>query len=289
MFVENFKAKVNKKVSELVCEKYSVSYNEFMKILRNKDIKINGRRISSDEVASAGDEITFYHKNDFADKKIDIVFEDENVIVVFKPRKIEVQTENLDSENDLKTKLKEQIKSDVYAVHRLDKNTTGLVIFAKNEMAKNSLDRALKERTLEKHYLTLVVGQSKERENLTAFLKKDAEKSLVYISDFPQKGYEKIETRYKKLEFNGNLSLLDVELVTGKTHQIRAHLSHIGLPILGDEKYGCSEINKNYKLKYQCLCAYKIKFNFGGEDYLSYLNGKIIELDKTKIDFLKLL
>ena len=107
------------------------------------------------------------------------------------------------------------------------------------------------------------------------------------MSDKKLSGYEEIKTNYKKVSSDGGFSVLEVELVTGKTHQIRAHLSHIGYPILGDEKYGNDEINKKYKKKYQCLCAYKLKFNFDKNDYLSYMNGVVIELQKDKIEFLK--
>ena len=125
----------------------------------------------------------------------------------------------------------------------------------------------------------------KQEDILTAYLKKDAKKSLVYISDSEQKGYDKIITKYKVLKESNSLSLVEVKLVTGKTHQIRAHLSHIGHFIIGDEKYGESKINKQYKKRYQCLCAYKIKFTFNESSTLYYLNDMVIELEKEKIDF----
>ena len=110
---------------------------------------------------------------------------------------------------------------------------------------------------------------------------------MVSISDKKETGYEEIKTNYKVLEQVDDCSILEVELITGNTHQIRAHLSHIGYPILGDEKYGNAEINRMHKKKYQCLCSYKFIFHFEENNYLFYLNNKIVELDKDKIDFLK--
>lgn len=285
MRVEKFNAEKEENISKLILDKFPFcSHGRIMKAIRNKDIKVDGKRIGTDEKASEGAEITLYlNEDDYA--KVEIVFEDENIVVANKPRRLETISEN--STATLFDELK-KTRETLFAVHRLDMNTTGLVVFAKNNEAKKSLDDAFKNRTLEKFYVCLASGKMKKyQDELIAYLKKDEKKSLAIISSAPLSGYAKIQTNYKVLKEAEDVSVLEVELVTGKTHQIRAHLAHIMHPIVGDEKYGDREVNRKYKSRYQCLCAYKIVFHFKENDYLSYLNGKQISLDLEKIDFLK--
>ena len=203
-------------------------------------------------------------------------------MVVNKPAEIEVV-----GENSLTSELCKYYNSNFIApCHRLDRNTTGLVLFAKNEEALNILLDKFKNHEIEKHYQALVYGIPRKKEDtLTAYLFKDAKKSLVYISDVPKKGYEKIITSYKVISCNNknNTSLLDVNLHTGKTHQIRAHLAHIGYPIIGDGKYGINKINKQFGYKTQQLCSSYIKFNFKTDaKILNYLSNKDVSLlDRT--------
>ena len=126
---------------------------------------------------------------------------------------------------------------------------------------------------------------NKKEERLEAYLFKDQKKSQVYISDTFKKGYQKIITKYTVLEKRkDNTALLDVEIETGRTHQIRAHLAYIGYPIIGDGKYGKNEINKQFSKKYQMLCSYKLKFNFQSESgVLAYLKGKEIQLENINM------
>lgn len=275
-YIEN---KREQKLSKLIENELKLGYNQIQKLIRNKDIKLNGKRVSKDIDLQVGDKVEVYT----FENKIKIIFENDDLVVVFKPRNIETISERGD---DLITKLEKQIGIDLFAVHRLDRNTQGLIIFAKNEKSKESLDKAIKNRKLEKFYLAKVVGVPKNaHEELVAYLKKDDKKSMVFVSDEQLQGFEQIKTNYQVLSHDDDFSILEVELVTGKTHQIRAHLSHIGYPILGDEKYGNSEINKKFNKKYQCLCAYKLIFHFEKGDYLSYMNGQKIELNKSEIDF----
>ena len=170
--------------------------------------------------------------------------------------------------------------------HRLDRNTTGLVLYAKNKESLDILLSKFKNHEIEKHYLAWVYGIPKEKhKRLEAYLFKDNKKSMVYISDVFKKGYQKIITTYTILEKKkDNTSILDVEIETGRTHQIRAHLAHIGYPIIGDGKYGKNEINKTFNRRTQMLCSYKLKFNFKNDSgLLEYLKGKEFVLNTKMI------
>ncbi len=282
MVLKKIKCEKTQRLSKLISDELGIGFNQVQKIIRNKDVKVDGKRVSKDLDLVVGQIIDVYYEQ----KNIEVKFENDDIVVVFKPRNIETISEKND--NDLITSLTEQLGREIYAVHRLDRNTQGLVVFAKNLKAKDSLDRVIKDRKLEKFYYAMVCGvPEKHEENLIAYLKKDELKNQVYVSDKKQSGYEEIKTNYKLIACDGEKSLLQVELVTGKTHQIRAHLSHIGFPILGDEKYGNSDINKKYKKRYQDLCAFKLVFHFDANDYLASLDGLEIELQKNEIDFLK--
>ena len=271
-----------KKLNKVILEELSnINYPTFCKLLRKKDIKINGKRINKDVLVYENDKIDIYLPKELEDVKIelDIVYEDENILVINKPANIEVTGTN--SLTELINKQYTNCEFKPQPCHRIDRNTTGLVMFAKNEKTLRILLEKFKKHEIEKHYLALIYGiPNKKEERLEAYLFKDQKKSQVYISDTFKKGYQKIITKYTILEKReDNTALLDVEIETGRTHQIRAHLSHIGYPIVGDGKYGKNEINKQFSKKHQMLCSYKLKFNFRTESgILSYLKGKEIEL-----------
>ena len=275
-----------KKLNKVILEELSnVNYPTFCKLLRKKDIKVNGKRINKDILVYENDRISVYLPKELEDIQInlDIVYEDENIFVINKPANIEVTGRN--SLTEIINKQYTNCEFKPQPCHRIDRNTTGLVMFAKNEEALEILLEKFRNHEIEKHYLALVYGiPNKKEERLEAYLFKDNKKAQVYISDTFKKGYQKIITKYTVLEKRkDNTALLDVEIETGRTHQIRAHLAHIGYPIIGDGKYGKNEINKQFGKKYQMLCSYKLKFNFESESgKLTYLKGKEIILNIVK-------
>ena len=272
----------NKKLDKFLKDNLqNLSNNLFYKTLRKKDIKINGKRVSENVTVFENDKIQVYISDTLLEGSVnlDIIYEDKNILLINKPINIEVTGQN--SLTDVVHRLYKLQEFLPMPCHRLDRNTSGLILFAKNQTALDILLDKFKHHEIEKHYLALVYGVPKKKsERLISYLFKDSSKSLVYISDVPKKGYLKIITSYSLIESINNTSLLDVEIETGRTHQIRAHLSYIGLPIIGDGKYGINEINKKFKAKTQKLVSYKLKFSFIKDSgILNYLNGKSFEID----------
>ena len=284
-----------KKLNKFLLENVpNLTYGLFCNTLRKKDIKINGKRVNKDCIIYEGDEILAYINNNALNEKsenkirniiqnLDIIFEDENILILNKPSNIEVT-----GNNSLTSIVHSQFKNAKFKpmpCHRIDRNTTGLVLFAKNEESLNILLEKFKNHEIEKHYLALVYGIPKiKNKKYEAYLFKDNKMSMVYISDIPKKGYSKIVTSFSVLEtYKNNTSLLDIQIETGKTHQIRAHLAYLGYPIIGDGKYGKNTINKEFNQKYQLLCSYKLKFNFtSNSNILNYLSGEEFSLPIKK-------
>ena len=268
----------NKRLDKFIFDKFpSLSSGLFYKTLRKKDFRVNDNRISENIILNTGDEIKVFISDELLENNVSLptIYEDDKILVIDKPTNIEVVGENS------VTSILEKKYPYIKPCHRLDRNTTGLVLFAKNEESLNILLDKFKNHEIEKHYRATVYGIPKiKKAKLEAFLFKDSKKSLVYISGEPKKGYQKIITSYEviKEDKKQNISVLDVKLETGRTHQIRAHLAYVGLPIIGDGKYGKNEINKKFNKKTQLLESYSLKFNFSSpSSILSYLNGKIIK------------
>ncbi len=269
------------------------------KSIRNKRIKINGKRAEISARLNAGDMVQMYINDEFFDDapenefmsvspELSIIYEDENIILIDKKNGMVVHEDDKSTVDTLINRLKRYLyekgeylpeKENSFApalCNRLDRNTGGIVIAAKNAEALRILNQKIRDRELEKLYLCIVVGAPPEKHGiLTAYLEKYPDENIVRVSDRRSPVGKTIITEYRVLRSSGDLSLLEVKLHTGRTHQIRAHMAHIGCPLLGDGKYGINRINKQYKIKTQALYSYKLRFDFktsGGA--LDYLNGK---------------
>ncbi len=272
------------------------------KLMRKKRIKLNGAKAEPNTVLKEGDVLRFYlseellskeplsAKTDFRDisSEINVIYEDENILLVDKPAGLVVHEDNDNTADTLINRVLSYLyRKSEYApelensfapalVNRIDRNTSGIVIAAKNAESLRVLNQKVRDRELQKLYLCAVRGIPEPRSaTLTAYLKKLSEENRVLISDKPRSDYLTIRTKYRVLESRGELSLVEVDLLTGRTHQIRAHFAHIGHALLGDGKYGDNAFNKRYGAKFQALCSYKLKFAFTTDaGCLEYLNGR---------------
>ncbi len=284
------------------------------KFIRTKKIKVNRARTAQNYILCEGDEIQLFIRDEFFASpekddgalsrivpKLNIVYEDENIILLNKRPGVLVHEDTEGADNTLIM----HVKAYLYAsgeydpkneqsfapalCNRIDRNTGGIVIAAKNAEALRVMNEKIKNNELSKFYLCAVRGTPKrDSAELHGYLKKNSTDNLVQVRDEYFSGSKEIITRYKTLcKKNGN-SLVEVELVTGRTHQIRAHMAHIGNPLLGDGKYGVNRDEKHKGYKHQALYAYKLVFDkVGSDNLLSYLEGKSFEINKADVWFLK--
>lgn len=283
------------------------------KYIRTKKIKVNGKRAEQNQMLIEGDEITLYIRDEFFDSpendtgalgritpKLSVIYEDENIMLLNKRPGVLVHEDDDGADNTLIMHVKaylfrkgeydpENENSFAPALcNRIDRNTGGIVIAAKNSEALRNMNERIKNGNMNKYYLCLVHGCPPKKEaKLHAFLKKNSADNMVRVRDKYFDGAKEIITGYKVLDKRGDISLLEVRLYTGRTHQIRAHMAHIGHPLVGDGKYGINREEKHKGYKYQALYAYKLEFDSSeNKDSLSYLEGKSFELPREEIWFL---
>ncbi len=284
------------------------------KYIRTKKIKVNRARTQQNYMLCEGDEIQLFIREEFFSSperdegalfriapKLEIVYEDDNVLLLNKRPGVLVHEDTAAQENTLimhvKAYLVQKGEYDPGAEHsfapalcnRIDRNTGGIVIAAKNAEALREMNERIREDQLRKSYLCAVHGiPTRKTATLKGYLKKDSEKNMVDVSDTPRAGYKEIITKYRVIAEREGNALLEVELVTGRTHQIRAHLSHIGHPLLGDGKYGINRAERERGYKFQALYAFRLFFKqTEGDGVLKYLEGKQFEIDRAGIWFLK--
>lgn len=274
------------------------------KMLRKKNITLNDEKADGSEKLNTGDVVKIWFSDETYEKMsggeksdplyhslksiasdINIIHEDNDMIIINKPSGIKSQK---DSEDDIsinemaisyminKGELSEESFKHFHPsiCNRLDRNTSGLILFAKNLPCAQKLGKALKERSCIKMYRAIVLGDIKEPQEIDGYLSKDEATNKVTISSKPSGDSKPIQTAYRPIKKLANdMTLIEIHLITGRTHQIRAHLASIGHPILGDNKYGNTIINKKYKIKGQLLHAYSIEFE-DGEKYVADLPGE---------------
>ena len=269
------------------------------KAIRTKNIKLNRKRCGISDRLCEGDVVDIYlpdellavpDTDDFtaAPDDIDIIYEDAQIMLVNKPSGLSVHEDDKSGADTLINRIKHHMtntgeydsaRENSFApalCNRIDRNTDGIVIAAKTAQALRILNDIIREREADKYYLCITAGIPPKKEDmLTAYLYKDSSTNTVTVSDKSTPANRKIVTGYKVLDTFDGLAFVECRLYTGRTHQIRAHMAHIGCPLLGDGKYGSNRINRTYKVYSQALSSHKLRFSFTRDrEILDYLNGR---------------
>ena len=269
------------------------------KALRENKIKLNGKKQPLATRVQNGDVIRVYLLDDQlgltsqegpeflqARAPAEFIYENDDLIVANKPAGIPVDGDEADTLlNRVLRRLYEEKRWDAAheprLCHRLDTGTSGLVIIAKTPEAEELFLSAIKNREVQKTYLCVTFGRPMPPDaTLGGYLLKDADRGIVKIVEDKQPGAKEVETRYETIAVSGRLALLKVQLITGRTHQIRAHMASIGCPILGDSKYGNNSANRELKLKYQALCAWELALPRFTQPDFADLSGKVFRAPK---------
>ncbi len=312
------------RLDKFITKALDIPMSLLYKSIRLKKIKVNRKRAEASQKLLEGDTVQCFLAEEFFEKgkktgfsegselsaeslsrlnsELNIVYEDENILLVNKPQGISVHEDEVSKSNTLISYVQSYLykKGEYDPEHeqsfapalcnRIDRNTAGIVIAAKNAMALRVMNEKIKTREVEKFYLAAVHGvPEKKSDTLHGYLLKDSKTNTVKVyTKNPPRDAKEIITKYRVIAKKTDSALVEVELLTGRTHQIRAHMAFIGHALIGDGKYGQNKADKAKGYKYQALCSYKLKFNFKTDaDGLNYLNGKEFSIPKSEIYFAK--
>ena len=298
--IEVNKNEAGQRLDKLLAKYMNKAPKSFIyKMLRKKNITLNKKKADGSEKLAINDRVQLFLSDETIEKfteldivsnevDLNVIYEDDNILVINKPAGMLSQKAKPEDESLTEyviaylLKTKQLTREDLMSFHpglcnRLDRNTSGIIIAGKSLAGLQQMGLLLKERNIDKYYQTIVKGVIKESTCIEGYLTKDKSHNKVTISKEPVEGADYIKTQYEPLKTNGEYTLLRVKLLTGRSHQIRAHLHSIGHPVIGDGKYGDVQVNKyfkrNFNLRFHLLHSYELDFpEIEGE--LGNLSGK---------------